>query len=160
MSIRPGTETLGQIPGTDVFCDTNQYPMASKTPGVVIIRVKSALLCFANANIIKERIMAWINEEAAADTKGNAEMTVQLVILDTSSLMDIDTSGIASLLELHKNLSSHGIQLSIVNPRWQVIHKLRLVNFVSEIGGRVFLTVGEAVDAADLDAKKATIIRS
>lgn len=55
ISIRPGTETLGRIPGTDLFCDINQYPMASKTPGVVIIRVKSAVICFANANIIKER---------------------------------------------------------------------------------------------------------
>jgi low affinity sulfate transporter 2 len=55
ISIRPGTETLGRIPGTDMFCDINQYPMAAKTPGVVIIRVKSALLCFANANIIVER---------------------------------------------------------------------------------------------------------
>jgi low affinity sulfate transporter 2 len=55
ISIRPGTETLGRLPGTDMFCDINQYPMATKTPGVVLIRIKSALLCFANANIIKER---------------------------------------------------------------------------------------------------------
>ena len=43
-------------------------------------------------------------------------------------------------------------QLAIANPRWQVIHKLRLANFVNQIGGRVFLTVGEAVDA-NLNAK-------
>jgi len=55
ISIRPGTEALGQLPGTDMFCDISQYPMAAKTPGVVIIRIKSALLCFANASIIKER---------------------------------------------------------------------------------------------------------
>ncbi|XP_062148897.1 sulfate transporter 2.1-like [Alnus glutinosa] len=155
ISIRPGTETLGRIPGTDMFCDINQYPMAAKTPGVVIIRVKSALLCFANANIIVERTMRWVTEEAE-DTKGNAKRTIQLVVLDTSSLMDIDTSGIASLRELHKNLTSHGMEFAIASPRWQVIHKLRLANFVSKIGGNVFLTVGEAVDAS-LGAKRATI---
>ncbi|KAG2716579.1 hypothetical protein I3843_03G135100 [Carya illinoinensis] len=159
ISIRPGTETLGRIPGTDVFCDINQYPMASKTPGVVIIRVKSAVLCFANANIIKESIMKWVTEDQAEDTKANVKgPNYKLVILDTSGLMDIDTSGIASLQELHKNLTSHGIELAIANPRWQVIHKLRLANFVGKIGGRVYLTVGEAMDnAAAPDAERATI---
>nr|XP_023913367.1 sulfate transporter 2.1 [Quercus suber]POF09389.1 sulfate transporter 2.1 [Quercus suber] len=153
ISIRPGTEALGQLPGTDMFCDINQYPMAAKTPGVVIIRIKSALLCFANASIIKERIMQWVTEEAE-DTKGNVRGTNQLVVLDMSSLMDIDTSGIATLQELQKNITSHGMELAIANPRWQVIHKLRLANFVSQIGGRVFLTVGEAVNA-NLDTKRA-----
>ena len=58
ISIGPGTETLGRLPGTDVFCDVHQYPMAVKTSGVVIIRVKSALLCFPNANSVRERYMA------------------------------------------------------------------------------------------------------
>ncbi|KAJ7956861.1 sulfate transporter 2.1 [Quillaja saponaria] len=147
ISIRPGTETLGKLPGTDMFCDIDQYPMAVKTPGVGIIRVKSALLCFANANFVRERIMSWVNQEEAEDldTKGNARSTIQLVILDTSNLVNIDTSGIASLEELHKNLVSHGMELAIANPRWQVIHKLKVANFVRKIGGRIFLTVGEAV---------------
>ena len=121
ISIRPGTEALGQLPGTDMFCDINQYPMAAKTPGVVIIRIKSALLCFANAGIIKERyigdryitysletfkikimmnnyltvvcsrIMQWVTEEAE-DTKGNVRRTNnQLVVLDMSSKCSFTT---------------------------------------------------------------------
>lgn len=54
-SIQPGTETLGRIPGTDMFCDVNQYPMAVIIPGVLTIRIKSPLLCFANANFVRER---------------------------------------------------------------------------------------------------------
>lgn len=38
-----------------MFCNVDQYPMAVKTPGILIIRVKSALLCFANANSVRER---------------------------------------------------------------------------------------------------------
>lgn len=155
ISIRPGTEALGRIPGTDMFCDINQYPMAAKTPGTVIIRIKSALLCFANANTIKERIMRWVAEEVE-DTKGNAMKTIQLVVLDSSSLIDIDTSGIAMLQELVKNLTSHGMEFAIANPRWQVIHKLKLANFVSKIGVNIFLTVGEAVNAS-FAARRATI---
>ncbi|XWS33294.1 hypothetical protein CRYUN_Cryun22dG0069000 [Craigia yunnanensis] len=145
VSIRPGTETLGRLPGSDMFGDVNQYPMAVKTPGVLIMRLKSALLCFANANFVRERIMKWVIEEEK-DSKENAEKTIQVVILDISNLMDIDTSGIASLEELHKNLDSNGMKLAIANPRWQVIHKLKLANFVGKIGGRVYLSVGEAMD--------------
>ena len=56
-SIRPGTETLGRLPGSDIYCDVHQYPMAVKTPGILIIRLKSPLLCFANSNIIRERYL-------------------------------------------------------------------------------------------------------
>ncbi|KAJ1412853.1 sulfate anion transporter, conserved site [Sesbania bispinosa] len=149
ISIRPGTETLGRVPGTDVFSDLHQYPMAVKTPGVVIIRIKSALLCFSNANSVRERILRWITQEEAEGNKNKEDTTsniIQLVILDTSNLVSIDTSGIASLEELHKSLVSSGKQLAIVNPRWQVIYKLKVTNFVKKIGGRVFLTVGEAID--------------
>ncbi|KAA8530891.1 hypothetical protein F0562_005650 [Nyssa sinensis] len=153
-SIQPGIETLGRLPGSDMFCDVNQYPMAMKTPGILIIRIKSALLCFANANFVRERILKWVNEKASnevgqemVDVKENAKGRIQLVILDMSNLMNVDTSGIASLEELHNKLVSHGMELAIANPRWQVIHKLKLANFVDKIGGMVFLTVGEAMNA-------------
>ncbi|KAH1047580.1 hypothetical protein J1N35_038364 [Gossypium stocksii] len=145
VSIRPGTETLGKLPETDAFGDVNQYPMAVKTPGVLIMRLKSALLCFANANFVRERIMKWVIEEEKDSKLRNAEKTIQIVILDISNLMDIDTSGIASLEELHENFDSNGMKLAIANPRWQVIHKLKLANFVPKIGGRVFLSIGEAM---------------
>ncbi|KAJ6737163.1 SULFATE TRANSPORTER [Salix viminalis] len=154
ISIRPGTEVLGRLPGTDIFCDVNQYPMAVKNPKALIIRVKSGLLCFANANFVREKIMKWATEEEENDSK--EKRTVQVVILDMSNLMNIDTSGIASLLELQNNLASGGMELAITNPKWQVIHKLRLANFVTKMGGRVFLTVGEAVDAC-LDAAMASV---
>jgi low affinity sulfate transporter 2 len=112
-------------------------------------------------------------------------------------LMNVDTSGILALEELHKRLLSRGVevslpwlfilygpntftlslifkfreyikplctntyaiwflQLAMVNPRWLVIHKLKLAHFVDKIGKQwVFLTVGEAVDAC-LASKVAT----
>uniref|UniRef100_A0A1J3JR57 Sulfate transporter 2.1 n=1 Tax=Noccaea caerulescens TaxID=107243 RepID=A0A1J3JR57_NOCCA len=149
ISIRPGIETLGRMPGTDIFADTNQYPMSVKTPGVLIFRVKSALLCFANASLIEERIMKWINEEEEDDesTKSNAKRKILFVVLDMSNLINVDTSGITALVELHKYLIQIGVELVIVNPKWQVIHKLNQAKFVNNIGGKVYLTVGEALDA-------------
>ncbi|KAL0751965.1 hypothetical protein Bca101_033968 [Brassica carinata] len=148
ISIRPGIETLGRIPGTDIFADTDQYPMSVKTPRVLICRVKSALLCFANASSIEERIMRWINEEEEDEnTMSNDERKILFVVLDMSNLMNVDTSGITALVELHNNLIQIGIELVIVNPKWHVFHKLNQAKFVSKIGGRVYLTIREAFDA-------------
>ncbi|KAK7379455.1 hypothetical protein VNO80_04916 [Phaseolus coccineus] len=143
-SIQPAIAVIGRLPGTDSFGDVQQYPMALNIPGVFIVSLKSAWLCFANANLVEEMIERWVTNEKAEQGKEN---TFHHVIIDASSLTNIDTTGIASLVELNKNMTSRGVTLAIANPRWHVIHKLRLANFVSKIGGRVFLSVGDAVDA-------------
>ncbi|XP_010523328.1 PREDICTED: sulfate transporter 2.1-like [Tarenaya hassleriana] len=148
VSIRPGIETLGRMPGTNIFADTDQYPMAVKIPGVFIVRVKSALLCFANANFIRERyIYIHTHRRGEEDKKGNMQKNILLVALDMSNLINIDTSGIEALVELHNNLTKYGVELAIVNPKWEVIHKLSQAKFVSRIGGKVYVTIGEALDA-------------
>lgn len=156
ISIQPGIETLGRLPGTDTFCNVDQYPMAITIPGVMVVRVKSSLLCFANANFIKDRIMQSTGGEDEGERKMNDFQTTQLIILDLSNLMSIDTSGIASLEELHKNLVSHGVEMAIVNPKWQVTHKLRLAKSMRKIGGKAFLTIQDAIDACP-NAKLASI---
>ncbi|TKY47640.1 Early nodulin-70 [Spatholobus suberectus] len=128
ISIQPAIAVVGRLPGTDAFGDVEQYPMAVNIPGVLIVSLKSAWLCFANANLVEERYLLIVHNNMIG-------------------LTNIDTAGIASLVELNKNLTSRGVKLAIANPRWHVIHKLRLANFVSKIEGRVFLSVGEAIDA-------------
>lgn len=146
-SIQPGIETLGKVPGTDMFCDVNQYPMAVMLPGVLSVRIKSPLFCFANATFIRERISKWAIEKEDMDAKGTVKSRgkIQLVILDMSNLTNIDTTGLATLEELYEQLHSQGIMLAITNPKWQVVHKLKVSNLVKKI--RVFLTIGEAADA-------------
>ncbi|RVW56189.1 Low affinity sulfate transporter 3 [Vitis vinifera] len=146
-SIRPSVEGLGKLPGTDIFCDINQYPMAIKTPGILIVRINSGLLCFANANFVRERIMKRVTEKDE-EGKENSKERTQAVILDMSTVMNIDTSGICALQEVYNKLVSHNINLAVANPRWQVIHKLKLAKVVDKIGKDwIFLSVGEAVDA-------------
>ncbi|XP_062099325.1 low affinity sulfate transporter 3-like isoform X2 [Humulus lupulus] len=87
-AIRPGVELIGRIPRTDMFCEITQYPMATKAPpGILTISVNTALLCFANANFVRQRIMRWVKEEE--ENNGTEESTrvkerVQVVILDLS----------------------------------------------------------------------------
>ncbi|KAG5129709.1 hypothetical protein JHK84_036106 [Glycine max] len=93
------------------------------------------------------RILKWVSQDED-DLKETPKGRIQAVILDMTNLMNVDTSGILALEELHKRLLSRGLELAMVNPRWLVIHKLKLALFVDKIGKEwVFLTVGEAVDA-------------
>lgn len=54
-SIKPSTEIVGRVPGTDIFCNIVQYPVADKVSGVLITRICSGTFCFANASFIRER---------------------------------------------------------------------------------------------------------
>ncbi|KAJ0987376.1 hypothetical protein J5N97_005732 [Dioscorea zingiberensis] len=145
-SIWPRIEILGRIQGTDIFCSIRQYPVANRTPGLLITRINSCFLCFINANFIKERILSWATEEK--DALENAKERTRSVIIDMSNVMNIDTSGLEAIEEVHKKLASDEIQLAIVNPGWQVVHKMRKARLVDRIGRAwIFLTVAQAMEA-------------
>ncbi|KAK4341424.1 hypothetical protein RND71_039925 [Anisodus tanguticus] len=143
-TIRPSVELQGRLPGTDTFCDITQFPVATETPGILIIRVNNTSLCFANANFIRGRILSTVTNGSEEHTKEK----IRVLVLDMSNVMNVDTSGIVALEELHRELVSRGIQLAIANLRWKVINKLKAAKFLDKLGkGWIFLTVGDAVDA-------------
>ncbi|XP_073276597.1 low affinity sulfate transporter 3 [Primulina huaijiensis] len=149
-SIMPRVEEIGKIQGADnVFCNLVQYPMATKIPGILIVRINSGTFCFANADSIRERIMKLVKEENG--TEKDTKRGLRVLILDMTNVMNIDTSAIHALEELHRDLISRGIDMAVTNPKWQVITKMKASKFVDKIGdGWIFLSVGDAVDASIL----------
>ncbi|URD87971.1 STAS domain [Musa troglodytarum] len=140
-ALGPKVEILGRIQGTDTFCSMRQYPSVVETPNLLILRIDSPFLNFMNANSVKERILARITGG------GDATMT-RFLVLDMSNVTHIDTSGIPAVQEIHKKLTSNGVQLAMANPGWRVIHKMKLAGLVGIIGEEwIFLTVSEAVEA-------------
>lgn len=138
-SIWPQVEILGRLQGTEIFCNVKQYPVVHETPTVLTVRIETSFLCFVNSSSIKEKIMGWVTDEREAFCS---------VVLDMSNVVNMDTSGLVALEELHKELACLGIQMAIAKPGWQVIHKMKLARLVDGIGeGWFFLTVGEAVEA-------------
>ncbi|KAK6773220.1 hypothetical protein RDI58_028458 [Solanum bulbocastanum] len=84
-------------------------------------------------------------------TNGNEENTkenVHFAVLDMSNVMSVDTSGIVMLEELHRELVSQNIPLTIANPRLRVINKMKTAKCFDKLGkGWIFLTIGDAIDA-------------
>ncbi|KAC9735356.1 hypothetical protein E3N88_45324 [Mikania micrantha] len=139
---RPRTALLGKIPRTSVYRNIEQYPGATRVPGVLIIRVDSAIY-FSNSNYIKERILRWLTEE---EETFKDHPKVEYLIVDMSPVTDIDTSGIHALEELQSSLYKRKVQLVLTNPGQTVLDKLHASHFADHIGeDKIFLTVNDAV---------------
>ncbi|XVE66519.1 hypothetical protein DITRI_Ditri08aG0085800 [Diplodiscus trichospermus] len=141
---RPRTAILGKLPRTTVYRNILQYPDATKVPGILIVRVDSAIY-FSNSNYVKERILRWLDDEEE-QLKENSQPSIQYLIVDMSPVTDIDTSGIQALEELFRSLEKRDVKLVLANPGPVVVDKLHASKFAEKIGeDRIFLTVAEAV---------------
>ncbi|OIW03666.1 hypothetical protein TanjilG_30730 [Lupinus angustifolius] len=139
---RPAPCKLGKISDLGLYRDVEQYD-TTKFPGVLIVQLGSPIY-FANAIYVKERIMRYIQSEQ--DGSGDV---VEYVILDLSGVTSIDMTGIEGLLETNRTLEKNGIQMSLVNPRLEVMEKLITSKFVDKIGKESFyLTLDDAVAAS------------
>jgi high affinity sulfate transporter 1 len=141
---RPRTAILGKIPRTTVYRNINQYPEASKVPGVLIVRVDSAIY-FSNSNYVRERLLRWVTDEE--DLLKSASLPeIQNVVIEMAPVTDIDTSGIHALEELYRSLKKRDIQLILANPGPLVMEKLHTSKFPTMIGeDKIFLTVADAI---------------
>ncbi|KAI4355669.1 hypothetical protein L6164_004418 [Bauhinia variegata] len=141
---RPNTVILGNIPGTQIFHNLNQYGEALRVPSFLILGVESPIF-FANSNYLQERILRWIREEEDG-IKANNETALRCIILDMTAVTAIDTSGIDTLCELKKTLEQRSLQLVLANPVGNVMEKLHHSKILDSFGLKgIYLTVGEAV---------------
>eukprot|EP01018_Ginkgo_biloba_P022538 Gb_14914 [translate_table: standard] len=150
--MRPHTAILGNIPGTTVYRSTEQYPDATRVPGIFILRI-DAPMYFANSTYLKDRTLRWIEEEEERLEKLNQD-TLHYVVLDMSPVTSIDTSGINTLEELKKTLERRQLQLVLANPGTQVIEKLHKSEFMELLGQKwLFVTdsLNHAIHVDDFD---------
>ncbi|KAF8404551.1 hypothetical protein HHK36_009438 [Tetracentron sinense] len=157
---RPRTAILGNLPRTAIYRNIQQYPDATKIPGVLIVRVDSAIY-FSNSNYIKERILRWLTDEEEQSKAKNLPR-IQFLIVEMSPVTDIDTGGIHALEELYRNLQKRDVQfripyepddlpqLVLANPGQVVIEKLHASKFADLIGqDKIFLTVADAIQTSE-----------
>ncbi|KAI5056547.1 hypothetical protein GOP47_0028365 [Adiantum capillus-veneris] len=141
---RPHTALLGNIPGTSIYRNVQQYPDAIRMPGIMVVRIDAAIY-FSNSNYIRERILRWLDEEGDRIKKENG-VPLQYAIIEMSPVTNIDTTGIHSFEDLLRTLRKREIQLAFANPGTGVIQKLNDAGFVHSLGHEwFFLTVGEAI---------------
>lgn len=133
---RPYTATLGRVPGSDGrYSDIDRYPDNELNEHVAVLRVESGLY-FANAEAIRQRIVAAAQAEK-----------VHAVVLDAETIPFVDVSAARMLAALAEQLRQRDVQLLIARDIGQVRDVLRQVVDDPALT-RVYQTVQSAVDAA------------
>ncbi len=136
---RPHTAVLGRLPGTHVYRNLRRFPDAEPVPGLVLVRL-DAQLYFANAAFLRATLLRLVDE---------APPPVRAVIVDASSIHDVDVSALESLREVHRALTARGIDLYFADVKGPVRDLLHRAGFVAELGPEHFsFTTHEAVQRA------------
>ncbi|KAL8150770.1 hypothetical protein V2J09_020578 [Rumex salicifolius] len=65
---RPKTVLLGNVPGNDIYRDTQQYKEALRVPGFLILSIQ-APINFANITYLSERMLRWIEDSQEAQVR-------------------------------------------------------------------------------------------
>jgi len=135
-SSNPHITTLGNLPGTTSYRNTDRYQKTERIKNTVIIRFDDQLY-FVNTSAFKDCIYKAIEEN---------DDPVYHLVLDGSNIHDIDSSGIHALKEVDENLKERGINLYMCGAIGPVRDQLFISGLMSE-PEKHFMNVHDCVSA-------------
>ncbi len=136
-SSRPHVAVLGKLPDTNTYRNITRFEEASQDDEILIYRFDSQVY-FGNAAFFREGIERLV---------GNRGKELKLFILDTSSITDIDSSGIHELEDIMSFLETRKILLYVTGTRGPVRDTLQKYGIVDKIGTKnFFLGIHAAVE--------------
>ena len=122
---RPNVAELGHVPGTRVFRDRERFEQAVRIQDVMVLRVDAAF-SFANAEYFKDFILEKSEREGR---------TVKVVVVDGTSINDMDTTAAEALEATVETLEEQGIELhlsGLIGPVREVVRRSGLHAFLGE----------------------------
>lgn len=136
-SSKPQIVELGRIPETNHFRNIYRFPQAEKIEGALIFRFDSQLY-FGNAGYFKEKTEQLIK---------NYDAKLKAVMLDASSIHDMDSTGAQILEELVDFTHSRGAEfysIGCIGPIRDFMEKSGLMQKIGK--NHLFLNVQSALD--------------
>jgi len=136
---RPHTAVLGRVPGTRSYRNVNHVPDAETWDDLLIVRV-DAQFYFGNVTFLKDTLKR---------LEGECAGTLSAVILDASSINQLDSSADAALHEIADAYARRDIKLLLANVKGPVRDVMKRSHLIEKIGAeRFFLDVDDAVRCA------------
>ncbi|WP_456427280.1 SulP family inorganic anion transporter [Rhodocaloribacter sp.] len=133
---RPNVAVLGHLPGTRSFRDLRRHPEAQPIEGILMLRV-DASFSFANAEFLKDLIL---KESEPEDSK------IRAVIIDSSSVNDLDMTALAVLRNVAETLKERGIELYFGGVKGPVLDVFQRSGLYDRLGAdHFFLSPHRAV---------------
>jgi len=133
---RPNVAELGHVPGTRLFRDMDRFEQSVRLKDIMVLRVDAAF-SFANAEYFKDFILEKSEREGRS---------VEVVIVDGSSINDLDSTAIGSLVSVVESLEEENIELhltGLIGPVREVVRRSGLHALLGE--DRFHLDPHEAV---------------
>ena len=122
---RPNVAELGHVPGTRRFRDLDRFEQAVRLADIMVLRV-DASFSFANAEYFKDFILEKSEREGRS---------VEVVVVDGSSINDLDTTAIGALFSVVESLEEMGIELhltGLIGPVREVVRRSGLHALLGE----------------------------
>jgi SulP family sulfate permease len=120
---RPNAAILGHLPDTRSFRDIRRHPEADTYQGVLILRV-DASFSFANAEFLRDLILQRTRDD----------VSLHSVIIDASSINDLDTTAASILDAVGDILHDRGIELYLAGVKGPVLDVARESGLLSALG--------------------------
>jgi len=132
---RPNVAELGHLPGTRSFRDRRHHPEARPIPGLLLLRV-DASFSFANADFLQDLLLDRTRDDPS----------IRAVVIDASSINDLDTTAAAALQRVAETLADRGVALYFAGVKEPVMETMRRAGLVDLLGAdHFFLTPHRAV---------------
>jgi SulP family sulfate permease len=131
-SSHPHMAIVGRVPGTEHFRNIERHHVDT-LPGMVALRIDESLY-FANTQIIEEKIENLI--QSHADTR-----TLLLIL---SAVNQLDSTALAMLTDMEKNLAARNIRLQFAEIKGPVLDRLRGTPLGKTMRDQIFLSTHEA----------------
>jgi SulP family sulfate permease len=132
---RPHIAVIGLIQGTQHFRNISRYDVIT-SPTIVAFRVDENL-SFLNAHILKGKIITEISHNSQ----------LQHVIINCSSISNIDLSALEMLHDLNQSLAQLNIQLHLSEVKSPVMDRLSGSKLADELTGKIFLSHYQAIQS-------------
>ncbi len=134
---RPHVAILGHIPDTQEYRDIRRFPEEEVLPGVAILRI-DASFGFANAEFLKDFIARVVKE---------AKEPLKAIVIDASSVNDIDLTALEALDSIARFLREKDIELYITGAKGPVRDVFARTGFIERLGrDHFFLSLHRAVE--------------
>eukprot|EP01132_Coremiostelium_polycephalum_P010649 gene10649-13046_t len=161
-SAYPPFAVLGRLPGTELYKNIKRVPKAETFKGIQVVRIDGSIY-FANTSFIKKKLKIYepfhkdedmsdeeedgMNIEQPIKVIIDGHPTIGAIVIDFSSVNDIDSTGIKMLKELVDDFRSREIIIYFASVKGYVRDSMKKGGVAKHHGANhFFLTINDAVE--------------
>eukprot|EP01133_Synstelium_polycarpum_P019002 gene19002-22746_t len=161
-SAYPPVAVLGRLPGTEIYKNIKRVPQAETFKGIKVVRIDGSIY-FANTQYIKKKLRHYEpnrqKSEDLTDSESEAineeDITVMIddtpvkgaIIIDCSSMNDMDSTGLRMLKELVDEFRSRQLVIYFASVKGYIRDQLKKGGVVEHYGAdHFFWTINDAVE--------------